>query len=396
MSSSDSSSAGSNLEEVANDVPGPSWDGRPTGSRGHSDSDLIHGGDDTLGAPGEGQTWSEFLREGHGAADPGSPPPSDSVSRRNTIMAMDRKRRLTAGDDSARRRSISEVGDNQGSSSSRGVAGRPPPARRPSWRQHDSSRSDISRASNDGVPSPAAVLSRRPSPGVRRPSTVRDFVLPRWQPDSEVSKCPICGTQFTFWYRKHHCRKCGRVVCASCSPHRITIPRQFIVHPPDANKPSTTSDSSPPANVVDLTGGDETEPENTARMSVQAVHSREELPPGLGGGEEVRLCNPCVPDPNPDPPRHYGNDRVFRWTNGIALDENLDPIGPRNSALASYYGSGTGPRGWDLPHHRPRYSMPSYGIPPLPPRTEQERELRRQRGRGMIVCFSNALRSIAA
>ncbi|EHA25918.1 hypothetical protein ASPNIDRAFT_143971, partial [Aspergillus niger ATCC 1015] len=50
-----------------------------------------------------------------------------------------------------------------------------------------------------------------------------------WQPDAEVTKCPICGTTFSFWYRKHHCRKCGRVVCASCSPHRITIPRQFIV-----------------------------------------------------------------------------------------------------------------------------------------------------------------------
>lgn len=31
-------------------------------------------------------------------------------------------------------------------------------------------------------------------------------MLPPWQPDSEVSHCPVCGSQFTFFYRKHHCR----------------------------------------------------------------------------------------------------------------------------------------------------------------------------------------------
>ena len=33
-----------------------------------------------------------------------------------------------------------------------------------------------------------------------------DIVLPAWQPDSEVVQCPVCGNQFSFWYRKHHCR----------------------------------------------------------------------------------------------------------------------------------------------------------------------------------------------
>lgn len=110
-------------------------------------------------------------------------------------------------------------------------------------------------------------------------------MLPPWQPDAEVSQCPVCGKNFTFLYRKHHCRKCGRVVCATCSPHRITIPRQFIVHPP----------SDGPVNIIDLTGDDE----NT--LSTFAPYRN----PGLGGGEEVRVCNPCVPDPNYGPPPQY-------------------------------------------------------------------------------------------
>jgi len=33
--------------------------------------------------------------------------------------------------------------------------------------------------------------------------------------------------------------------------------------------------------------------------------------PALGGGEEVRVCNPCVPDPNYSPPPHYGQPTPF-------------------------------------------------------------------------------------
>jgi hypothetical protein len=37
----------------------------------------------------------------------------------------------------------------------------------------------------------------------RRPS---EFNLPRWQPDAEVTYCPICHSQFNIFVRKHHCR----------------------------------------------------------------------------------------------------------------------------------------------------------------------------------------------
>lgn len=130
-----------------------------------------------------------------------------------------------------------------------------------------------------------------------RPS--HETTLPPWQSDTEVTTCPICGNGFSFWYRKHHCRKCGRVVCANCSPHRITIPRQFIVQPPEDAAPSPELSNGTSVEVIDLTSDNM----NDEAPSVLGRSQRSDpgIAPALGGGEEVRLCNPCVPDPNPLP-----------------------------------------------------------------------------------------------
>ncbi|KAJ6104068.1 hypothetical protein N7523_010388 [Penicillium sp. IBT 18751x] len=142
--------------------------------------------------------------------------------------------------------------------------------------------------------------------------------LPRWQPDSEVTECPICGTVFKLWYRKHHCRKCGRVVCAACSPHRITIPRQYIVRPPESSSIPTSPPIPLPRQIVDLTGE---EPVSSSRIN-----------PALGGGEEVRLCNPCVPDPNPHP-LIYSTVRPHGHRPTQSLSSTMLPLSARHSAI---------------------------------------------------------------
>ena len=282
--------------------------------RGHSDSDVFGFGlgpySSMIGAGGgenDGETWMDFLREGSGDEALGGDRQAQVEARRATMMAVDRKRRLTAHeDDLARRRSSS--GPIFGHAPVGVVRPSMPP---PPQRRIDSamSGSGLARSNVVDLSSPERPLPRRSTQDSLRDRN-REVVLPRWQPDSEVSKCPICGTHFSFWYRKHHCRKCGRVVCASCSPHRITIPRQYIVHPPmDASSGFTTAR---PTNieVVDLTGdGDE----STAAVSTAGRNQAEVSSPGgsrridaaLGGGQEVRLCNPCVPDPNPLPPPGY-------------------------------------------------------------------------------------------
>ncbi|KAK6624795.1 hypothetical protein RUM44_011655 [Polyplax serrata] len=48
-----------------------------------------------------------------------------------------------------------------------------------------------------------------------------------WIPDTEADICMHCKkTQFTLLTRRHHCRKCGSVVCGPCSNKRFLLPNQ--------------------------------------------------------------------------------------------------------------------------------------------------------------------------
>lgn len=171
----------------------------------------------------------------------------------------------------------------------------------------------LSRHVDGGLEQPASPLSpRRPHPATARDSP--DFVLSRWQPDAEATYCPICYTQFSIFVRKHHCRKCGRVVCNSCSPHRIIIPHQYIVRPPGSEIPA---------------------PRNLLMDNLGAGYFDSN---GISGGERVRLCNPCVPDPNIAPPQsstastpapaphhHYGTHHRARSSIGDAYGAAIPP-----------------------------------------------------------------------
>ena len=41
---------------------------------------------------------------------------------------------------------------------------------------------------------------------------------PVWTPDKSCAACMICNKAFTLYFRRHHCRKCGRCICSSCAP----------------------------------------------------------------------------------------------------------------------------------------------------------------------------------
>ncbi|KAK5630011.1 hypothetical protein RRF57_005726 [Xylaria bambusicola] len=101
---------------------------------------------------------------------------------------------------------------------------------------------------------PASSLPMNPmTPNIvqrqEQPATPQEFTLPRWQPDSEVTECPICEDT-------------------------------IAVRPPGDLGPA-------PQHLVPGVEG------SIADFNV------------IGGGERVRLCNPCVPDPNTTPPQAH-------------------------------------------------------------------------------------------
>jgi hypothetical protein len=62
-------------------------------------------------------------------------------------------------------------------------------------------------------------------------ATTTDYVMPLaapsrklWISDDEVSVCMCCNDiQFSMFHRRHHCRRCGRVVCKPCSQHMTMV-----------------------------------------------------------------------------------------------------------------------------------------------------------------------------
>jgi hypothetical protein len=309
----------------------------------------------------EPSTWSEFLRESSTlAAGMGLASDADLTS----TLAADRKRRLTASaQDSGRRRTVSGGFHNRQLSGQSHQLDGPSSSQRSAWPRRTDSIDRLQTNYIDLTNSLLAAPQQLAQASSARPPfiSIRQYVLPKWQPDSEASECPICKRQFSLLFRRHHCRKCGRVVCNDCSPHRITIPRQFIVHPPDPSGQTQSRSSSTivPVETIDLTEDIEDD-ERSSFTRITTAGSN----PALGGGEKVRLCNPCVPDPQPSP----------------HLDPNLSrpalPTQTRwNTASANAIPS-EGSSGLAIPQLANMYQA---GL------SEQGSELRRQRGRGTTV-----------
>eukprot|EP00041_Stephanoeca_diplocostata_P021938 m.519463 g.519463 ORF g.519463 m.519463 type:complete len:632 (+) comp21945_c0_seq10:161-2056(+) len=50
----------------------------------------------------------------------------------------------------------------------------------------------------------------------------KSVILSQWQTDDKVERC-TCGKAFSFTERKHHCRKCGQIYCASCTARKVPM-----------------------------------------------------------------------------------------------------------------------------------------------------------------------------
>ncbi|CAG8559215.1 189_t:CDS:2 [Ambispora gerdemannii] len=62
-----------------------------------------------------------------------------------------------------------------------------------------------------------------------------------WEHDGDVHDCRRCNRKFGLWIRRHHCRKCGQVVCDRCSTARVELPPTQLSYDPSGS----ASDSNP-------------------------------------------------------------------------------------------------------------------------------------------------------
>ncbi|KAI1637873.1 FYVE zinc finger protein [Biscogniauxia mediterranea] len=64
-----------------------------------------------------------------------------------------------------------------------------------------------------------------------------------WEDDAKVSKCPFCQQEFSWTFRRHHCRICGRVVCADPQTGCSSEVGLNVANPtiPTSEKPGTNS-----------------------------------------------------------------------------------------------------------------------------------------------------------
>ncbi|KAI4316964.1 hypothetical protein L6164_024885 [Bauhinia variegata] len=85
-----------------------------------------------------------------------------------------------------------------------------------------------------------------------------------WVPDEAVSKCTGCGTDFSAFVRKHHCRNCGDIFCDKCTHGRIAL---------------TADENAQPVRVCDRCMAEVTQRLSSAKeaASKPALQSHEDL-----------------------------------------------------------------------------------------------------------------------
>ncbi|GBP23275.1 Pleckstrin homology domain-containing family F member 1 homolog [Eumeta japonica] len=128
-----------------------------------------------------------------------------------------------------------------------------------------------------------------------------------WVPDNEAAICMHCKkTQFTVLNRRHHCRKCGSVVCGPCSSKRFLLPGQSdkplrvclqcydMLNRERARPPQTAqTPGQGAAKVLDTTGsgGESSQDDDSDDEDERAADQSHDEPKFYGDGEKTEDTN---------------------------------------------------------------------------------------------------------
>lgn len=72
-----------------------------------------------------------------------------------------------------------------------------------------------------------------------------------WESDTVAKTCRVCVKKFGFLLRRHHCRKCGLVVCDKCSPWKVYLNSTDILQDPEGNLESSSVLATQPQRVCE-------------------------------------------------------------------------------------------------------------------------------------------------
>lgn len=79
----------------------------------------------------------------------------------------------------------------------------------------------------------------------------QDNTLLSWESNDQALDCRRCHRWFNFITRRHHCRKCGQVICDRCSANRVLLPSHQIIQPPHASHLDQEQCAQQPQRICD-------------------------------------------------------------------------------------------------------------------------------------------------
>ncbi|KAF2716057.1 hypothetical protein K431DRAFT_236234 [Polychaeton citri CBS 116435] len=81
----------------------------------------------------------------------------------------------------------------------------------------DRLRMSLSRAASEDLEESSSAVSGNPTTA-------------HWKPDLSRLDCAVCHVSFTWYFRRHHCRKCGEVVCGNHLTRTVPLDQNARFH----------------------------------------------------------------------------------------------------------------------------------------------------------------------
>ena len=207
---------------------------------------------------------------------------------------------------------------------------------------------------------------------------------PLWVPDATADTCRVCNETFGIFRRRHHCRRCGQLVCANHSSNKIILPN---IHKTDQQRicdhchdeylrPRRASISANQNNSYSVS--------QKEAMSIAAASSvAADLPPPPQMEKSISSSNMNL-IPTPPKPSSTATNSEIDSTMDDSFSSSRQSIGvpdmppppvpsfaPPSIPVATTSGGATDAVGKAAPR-APRVSAPPTSAPPIPDSLEPE------------------------